>query len=1370
MEPTAFEKILETVAQLIGPFEGPPIPLPNEQTSTPGLGMDNLANDLRQIATNLATGLANVVIVGEFSSGKSTLLNAMLGNDHLPARHAPTTAVITRVLYGEVESLAVIERGRDQPRSLTWHEYVEEFQLHDTDIDPNEVGGRFAHVEYVQIALPHPLLKDGLVMIDAPGLGEHIARTRLTIQYLRQAQAVILVLDAIRSVTMNVRTVLKLLGSGRNKNVFCVVNRIDLVEEDELPAVKDWCRAALTSFFADEHGCLDSSLYERRVFWTNADQALRTRQSRSIDQTALAESGVPAFETELMAFLNSTERQTAAIKSAAQTLALIGSAARRRVAYYRSALSQPLATLDQRTIAAASRLQILEMHTDLLRQALTTFGEQIKYRVYANLLQYVDEMRANWQQDSAQLIDLADAPIFRPFYSNQGREEFEKRLAGELRTYLEIKFAEWAERIPDLVEPHLAEMFADVEQRAVEFQLGLAQVENLFSGIDAATPGSQAMLTRQVLNDLRLHDLAGEIFGGPNGNANTILKMVAVAVAVGLFAYAGFWGSFYVIVNTIMMSRMLGDDEKARLKQMVDEQLQPVRGGLVQRTKERIISKLEAPLFEALRKEIAERRSEIENQMDVDFQLLINRLVDRFSRQIKQAHADLERIKTYQSEHGHTAENELHRLNMIAERIAEEVSAAWQHAYGTPLPSDVLDRMLDDRAVEHFVAGNIPATPIRGMIIAPIPEDASAYDNATTVKPAGTTWQPTDVARALSKRVVGQVRGRPGGGSELDSQIVRYSAELADLIGLVDVKRRVLELVDYVQEERERLGTNLSILPNMHMVFTGNPGTGKTAVARCIGQIYKQLGLLSRGHTVETNVNDLTSPYVGGTTGVAHGKITEALDGVLFIDEAYQLVREGMPSYRTEVIDTLLTRMENERQRLLVITAGYPKEMQLFLDSNPGLSRRFAPENILNFPDYVPSELMQILKQFLAKEQLVLSDAAEVRLQKVLEGMYITRKRNFGNAGEMRNLCDSLKRRRAQRVKQGALQHTEPIQPADISPHFDAFGYSSIQQPNDVLHELDQLVGLERVKEEARRWIDVLRYQQRFGSDTRGGEMLHMVFRGSPGTGKTTVARLMGKILYSLGRLRSDDVKEVTRSDLVAEYIGQTGPKTRAVIDDALDRVLFIDEAYTLSHRSQQSDFGSEAVAELVKAMEDNRDRLCVIIAGYTDELNRFLDSNSGLRSRCRYIFDFDDYTPAQLMEIFHRMVQADGFVLSPRAEVRVESYIHAIHRYRGRDFGNAREMRTLYQNCVARLSSRVIALPDSPDTDKLARVLEAEDVPTPILPPEPSTVKKPRLEGNGPTVTYSRIITAVPSNVVEMLSIEEYDFGLDHPADDRSR
>jgi hypothetical protein len=263
-----------------------------------------------------------------------------------------------------------------------------------------------------------------------------------------------------------------------------------------------------------------------------------------------------------------------------------------------------------------------------------------------------------------------------------------------------------------------------------------------------------------------------------------------------------------------------------------------------------------------------------------------------------------------------------------------------------------------------------------------------------------------------------------------------------------------------------------------------------------------------------------------------------------------------------------------------------------------------------------------------------------------------------------------------------------------------------------VLTELDELVGIASVKEKVRQTASFARVQQL--RVTQGLQAIptsyHSVYTGNPGTGKTTVARLMGRIYKSLGILRRGHLIECDRSTLVAEYVGQTAPRTNAVIDSALDGILFIDEAYSLVR--DYEDFGAEALETLLKRMEDNRDRLIVIVAGYPAEMQRFIHSNPGLHSRFSRFIEFPDYMPVELCRIFSLMCRKNSLTLSPALKEKVVHHFHSLHAQRGEHFGNARLVRNCFEQVITAQATRLSNA--GPIDPKLLTGLEADDLASP--------------------------------------------------------
>lgn len=261
------------------------------------------------------------------------------------------------------------------------------------------------------------------------------------------------------------------------------------------------------------------------------------------------------------------------------------------------------------------------------------------------------------------------------------------------------------------------------------------------------------------------------------------------------------------------------------------------------------------------------------------------------------------------------------------------------------------------------------------------------------------------------------------------------------------------------------------------------------------------------------------------------------------------------------------------------------------------------------------------------------------------------------------------------------------------------------------LADLDALIGLDGVKAQTRRLAELLRVGTlRTAAGLKHAEVsLHLVFVGAPGTGKTTVARLFGRLYHALGLLDSERVSEVTRADLVSGYVGQTATLTNKVVDAALDGVLFIDEAYSLVRPDSPGDFGPEAVTELLKRMEDDRARLAVIIAGYPQEMAEFLTSNSGLASRFAETITFADYAPAELVEIFVSFARAADYGLDDEARAALLEVLTVLHAHRDRFFANARAARNLFDDVIGHQAERLMAAGPAPTREQLMAITAAD-------------------------------------------------------------
>lgn len=527
--------------------------------------------------------------------------------------------------------------------------------------------------------------------------------------------------------------------------------------------------------------------------------------------------------------------------------------------------------------------------------------------------------------------------------------------------------------------------------------------------------------------------------------------------------------------------------------------------------------------------------------------------------------------------------------------------------------------------------------------------------------------------------------------------------ELNALIGLSSAKKSISELRNFakVQKLRQIKGLPVSDI-SYHLVFTGNPGTGKTTVARLIAKIYKELGLVSKGHLIEASAKDLIAGYVGQTAIKTGEVLNEALGGVLFIDEAYTLVDEDGKGFGQEAIDTILKEMEDHRDDLAIIVAGYSKPMEKFIRSNPGLKSRF--NRFVHFEDYTPEELFEIFQSLCKKNAYTTNKEADEIIKEYLAVLTKSAGDDFANARTVRNLFESIIAKQATRISSEmdlSEEMLSTITEADVEWCLEST--SPAESLESVLTELNSLTGLEMVKDEIADLVHVVEHQRRRKAQgLRVPSMsLHLVFMGNPGTGKTTVARYIARLYKCLGLLSKGQLIETDRSGLVAGYIGQTAIKTQEVINEAMGGVLFIDEAYTLNGNSD-NDFGQEAIDTLLKAMEDKRDDFVVVVAGYPDLMDSFVQSNPGLESRFNRYMHFEDYSAEEMLCIFKMSCQKNQYTLTESAATAVENYFSNVSIP---GIANGRGARNLFEKVVTQQAKRTVIMSDK--TDDLSTITE---------------------------------------------------------------
>ena len=523
--------------------------------------------------------------------------------------------------------------------------------------------------------------------------------------------------------------------------------------------------------------------------------------------------------------------------------------------------------------------------------------------------------------------------------------------------------------------------------------------------------------------------------------------------------------------------------------------------------------------------------------------------------------------------------------------------------------------------------------------------------------------------------------------------------KLGELIGLSGIKESIRKIKAYALNNKDSEDLNI------HMCFLGNPGSGKTEVARYIAGILYENKILPTNKVIEVDRSGLVSQYFGATAEKTSRVISRAMGGVLFIDEAYALGNNADvgTDYGKEAIDTLVKAMEDYRGKFCVILAGYKNEMLQMLSTNPGFKSRI--QFMLDFPNYSRDELKSITELMLRNRHYTIGDTA---LSRILDITDIKRKDpNFANAREIRNIldqvimCQNLRRAGSDDTELGIVDVNKYIQDSKINLPTSGAGTA-----NKVLtgeEELDQLIGLAAIKRMIKK---IKAYAKR--NQGQEGFNLHMCFYGNPGTGKTEVARILSRIFYDAGVLPEAKLVETDSHGLLGKFVGETAPKTQAKINDAMNGVLFIDEAYGLVSTNTASggvtSYGEEAIAVLLKEMEDRRGQFCVILAGYKDEMKTMLSANPGLESRIQFTLDFPDYTREELGEIAVAFLKKKKYEIDEPALNRL---LDVTEYYRNRpNFANARTVRNILDQVIMNQNLRT----EDTDGDNLIVVDDVED------------------------------------------------------------
>lgn len=442
---------------------------------------------------------------------------------------------------------------------------------------------------------------------------------------------------------------------------------------------------------------------------------------------------------------------------------------------------------------------------------------------------------------------------------------------------------------------------------------------------------------------------------------------------------------------------------------------------------------------------------------------------------------------------------------------------------------------------------------------------------------------------------------------------------------VIDQIDNLKNLILNARRQKQETGrSTITVYP--HMVFMGSPGTGKTTVAHLVAQWFREENILSKGTFVSATVGDIVGQYIGETRIKAQALCERARGGMLFIDEAYGLREDKSghgANYTTEAVEVLIQYMT--KPDFMLVLAGYKHEMEdLLTNSNPGLRSRINDDQLIMFDDYEPSDLLKILNRNLTHPK---TEEFENAIRMLVEVMYDQRNlRTWGNARTMEQLA-------AQIYKEFFKKNNRVLDECHIPGKFRKMISTEQKTEQEVLQGLNELIGLKNVKDTIKDIYYTMRRNRRRLKEGKPvkEEDLIFIFTGAPGTGKTTVARLLGGILHDLGLLTSGDCAEKKKGDIIDSFAGGTEKKVEQLFADCVGKTLFIDEAYALCENGDRS-----IVTQIVGLLTDPRykGKMALVLAGYPADMTRFLSMNSGFKRRVRHIIQFDNYNNEELWQI----------------------------------------------------------------------------------------------------------------------------------------
>ena len=670
-------QIKETFVQisiLIGEERQETLTLKNGEQIKPGLKLTDQAQQLNSQIQDLENGIFKIIFLGEFNHGKSTLLNALLGQEILPASICPTTAIIAQIVYGDQEKIEVFRTDRTEVETITPEDFTGSYSLgiEDQTQENQEIISRFQDIKYATVYAPSPLLKNSIMLIDSPGLNEHELRSKLSFSFFQDSQAVIILLDPTQPLSLREKEFIREnCQPGYMDHVFFIFNKFDRIRRlEDKKRVKEYSKQQLSPYFLDTEGKINEELYQRRVFFISSLKALEARTEENVSRK-LERSGIKEFERELENFLTSPYRVKFIVSAKLKFLLTLVEQVRLTGQNYRSGLEQSLEELEIKRKQSEREIEKLQMRKDSINEAIKSYTDLIVEAICSDLESYIFSLERRWSESAKKYLDDIDElnplTLAQALVVEETKNRVKREIKQSLERYLEESFQEWNKRIPRVVENYSTRLSNRLDREVDDFVNQLAEIENVFSNgstkhLEEITSNRDEKLI-QVIAGLAIGDfsgITGSILGSGNWT-NFIWSAVQQTLVAGTILTLFTGPIEWILVSVAEIIQLVVQGSEAH---------------------EGLLNRIGEKFHQNLREQLPTVKQDIRSQLNQkfnDFSQIINQALDS---QIEEVNQEQEQIIKRKQTSDENLKLEIKRIELIRQEIIVNISNITQEVYG----------------------------------------------------------------------------------------------------------------------------------------------------------------------------------------------------------------------------------------------------------------------------------------------------------------------------------------------------------------------------------------------------------------------------------------------------------------------------------------------------------------------------------------------------------------------------------------------------------------------------------------------------------------------------------------------------------------